>query len=266
MSVITKNDSFIEWCNTTWNPTTGCSKVAKCADCMNCYAELVALKNKAAGYASYKDGFKPTMHDYRLTQPFSYDEPKIVFVNSMSDIFHEDFPLEYIQKVFFTMNACPEHQFLVLTKRTKRALDLSSQLLWTDNIWMGTSVGTNSRVPQIEILKHIPAKVKFVSFEPLLSKLNGLDLYGIDWAIIGGESPGLSGKMRASSLGDFFALVDDCDKSGTAVFVKQMGGILGSKMGMTKWGKADNKGGDFTKFPLKLQRREFPIDMSNYSI
>ena len=263
MALKPKKDTLIEWAKTTWNPTSGCTKVKGCADCMNCYAEKVAMDLQARGKPSYKDGFKPTIQGHRLKQPFGYEKPSIIFVNSMSDLFHEDFPVSYLKSVFEVMNKCSHHQFLILTKRPERALELSSEFIWSENIWMGTSVGTNGRIPQIEFLKQIPARIKFISYEPLLTKLVDHNLEGIDWAILGGESPGIHG-MRPSSLESFTSLIDICDRDGVAIFVKQLGGRLGWEYGMMKNGKPDMKGGDYSKFPEILKRREFPIDVSKY--
>lgn len=258
--------SNIEWTEKTWNPTTGCTKVKGCADCAFCYAQLIALKLRNKGVKEYKNGFRPTMQPHRLSDPFFYDRPSIVFVNSMSDLFHEHFPLDFIKRVFMTMNKCPQHQFQILTKRPERALNLSKYLNWTKNIWMGTSVGTNSRVCQIDFLRGIPAHIRFVSFEPLLTRLKNVNLEGIVWAILGGESPGVGGGMRPSKIADFIDLVNQCDVQGTKVFVKQLGGVLGKQLGMIKNGMPDLKGGDFSKFPRILKRREFPIDMSAYQL
>jgi protein gp37 len=180
----------------------------------------------------------------------------------MSDIFHEDFPLEYIQKVFQVMNDCPQHIFQILTKRHQRLAELAGELNWTDNIWMGVSVGENRSVPFIDSLRKVPAKIRFISFEPLIESIEGVNLEGIDWAIIGGESPGLNGMMRPCNIHWIESLVEQCDASDTAVFVKQMGGVLGRKLGMDNpfCGTAI-KGAEFEKFPVHLQRREYPIDL-----
>ncbi|MBT3194770.1 MAG: phage Gp37/Gp68 family protein, partial [Verrucomicrobia bacterium] len=161
--------SAIEWTETTWNPVTGCTKVS--TGCENCYAERLAKRLKAMGQPNYRNGFRVTCHDHALGLPLTWKKPQTVFVNSMSDLFHEAVPLEFIRKVFETMNSAKQHRFQVLTKRSGRMRELASELKWTDNIWMGVTVETADLVARLDDLRHVPASVRFVSFEPLLSRL-----------------------------------------------------------------------------------------------
>ncbi|MBK9256616.1 MAG: phage Gp37/Gp68 family protein [Saprospiraceae bacterium] len=177
--------SNIEWTEITWNPVTGCDKVS--AGCKNCYAEVMAKRLKSMGVEQYSSGFKLKLAPHQLQTPFLWKKKKLVFVNSMSDLFHEDVPLEYIQKVFFTMNAT-EHIYQILTKRSKRLLELSPYLNWTPNIWMGVSVENQNFTHRIEDLLKTEAFVKFLSIEPLIGKITEIELNGIDWVIVGGES------------------------------------------------------------------------------
>jgi protein gp37 len=178
--------SHIEWTEITWNPTTGCTKVS--AGCKNCYAESFAKRLHGMGVAKYKNGFKLTLHPDLLDYPKRIKDHRIIFVNSMSDLFHKDIPLDYLQKIFKTMNECPQHIFQVLTKRAEQLEELSSKLNWTDNIWMGVTVENELTKFRINHLRKTKAKIKFLSLEPLLSALPNLNLKGIDWVIVGGES------------------------------------------------------------------------------
>lgn len=178
--------SSIEWTETTWNPVTGCTKIS--AGCKNCYAEKMALRLMSMGVEQYKDGFKLTLAPDALNKPYSWKRKRLVFVNSMSDLFHKDVPLEYIQKVFEVMNNT-KHIYQVLTKRSERLEELAPFLNWTDNIWMGVSVEEEKVSGRILDLAQTPAKVKFLSVEPLIKPVYSLYLYkGIDWVIAGGES------------------------------------------------------------------------------
>lgn len=176
----------IEWTEVTWNPVTGCTKIS--AGCKNCYAERMAKRLRLMGSRRYVNEFAVTLHEDLLDFPKKMRAPRQIFVNSMSDLFHEAVPLEFIQKVFATMNACPQHVFQVLTKRSTRLAELANSLVWTKNIWMGVTVEDDANKHRIKNLKNVPAAVRFISFEPLLSEICHPDLTGINWIIVGGES------------------------------------------------------------------------------
>ena len=180
------SNSPIEWTESTWNPVTGCNKLSP--GCKNCYAERLAKRLKAMGQPNYRNGFKLTLQPHMLELPLKWKKPQTIFVNSMSDLFHKDVPFEYIEQVFDVMKRAHWHRFQVLTKRADRLEELSNYLEWAPNIWMGVSVESQKYVHRIDNLRATGAKVKFLSLEPLLSALKDLDLTGIDWAIVGGES------------------------------------------------------------------------------
>lgn len=212
--------SSIEWTEMTWNPTTGCTKIS--AGCKFCYAEIMTRRLKAMGQEKYKDGFKVIKtHPETLLIPYTWKSPKIVFVNSMSDLFHDLVPIEFIKKVFEVMNDNPQHVFQVLTKRAKRLFEIHTELKWTHNIWMGVSVEDNRVVERICYLKKTNAKVKFLSLEPLIGPLPSLDLENIDWVIVGGES---GHKPRPIDADWVIDIQDQCSKSKVAFFFKQWGG------------------------------------------
>lgn len=178
--------SSIEWTEMTWNPTTGCSKIS--AGCKFCYAEIMSRRLKAMGVEKYKDNFEVRTHESALDIPYTWKNAKVVFVNSMSDLFHEEVPLEFIKKVFKVMNDNPQHVFQVLTKRAERLLELHKELKWTHNIWMGVSVERAQFNSRIDCLRETNARVKFLSLEPLIGSIGQLNLNNIDWVIVGGES------------------------------------------------------------------------------
>jgi protein gp37 len=213
-------NSHIEWTETTWNPVTGCSKVS--AGCANCYAERMAKRLHAMGSRRYVNGFKSTTHDDLIDAPRSWRAPRIVFVNSMSDLFHEDVPLEFIQRVFATMSECPRHTFQILTKRSARLVELAPDLDWAANIWMGVSVEDSRVVHRVHDLQRVPAAVRFLSLEPLIGPVDHLPLQGIDWAIVGGESGPRSREMKPEWVRSIFR---QCRISNTAFFFKQWGGV-----------------------------------------
>lgn len=212
--------SKIEWTEVTWNPTTGCNKVS--AGCKNCYAESFAKRLKGMGIEKYKNGFKLTLHPDVLQFPKKLKKPHKIFVNSMSDLFHEKIPLTFIQKVFDVMNECPQHIFQVLTKRAERLEELSPFLNWTDNIWMGVSVENDLVKHRIDNLIKTKAKIKFLSLEPLLGPIPNLKLKKIDWVIVGGESGRKSRKIEKSWVEDIHL---QCTKHNVAFFFKQWGGM-----------------------------------------
>lgn len=238
----------IQWTDETWNPTTGCTKVS--AGCKNCYADPIAKRLQERGVPKYRNGFKLTLHPYALKIPYRWREPRRVFVNSMSDLFHEEVPFHFIEQVFDVMCDLQQHQYQILTKRASRLADLSALLPWAENIWMGVSVEDIRVVDRIDLLRSTDAHIKFLSLEPLLGPLPALNLDSIDWVIIGGES---GQKARRCEISWFEEIIDQCDARGMPVFVKQLGTALYREFGMKDW-----KGGDYDKFPPKLQRREYP--------
>jgi protein gp37 len=212
--------SHIEWTEMTWNPVTGCSKVS--AGCKNCYAEKLAKRIKAMGVERYKNGFKVTLQPDLLNIPLHWREPRTVFVNSMSDLFHEKVPLSYIKKVFHTMVRCPQHTFQILTKRSRRLSEVSSELPWSANIWIGVSVENEQVLDRIVDLNTVPAAVRFLSCEPLIGPLRDLPLEGIHWVIVGGESgPGARPMKREWVL----SIHRQCKAAGVPFFFKQWGGV-----------------------------------------
>lgn len=211
--------SSIEWTEMTWNPTTGCSKIS--TGCKFCYAEIMSKRLKAMGVEKYKDNFEVRTHEEALKIPYTWKHSKVVFVNSMSDLFHKEIPLEFIQKVFKVMNDNPQHVFQVLTKRAERLLELHTKLKWTHNIWMGVSVENAKEKHRIDDLRNINARVKFLSLEPLLSHLGKLNLKNIDWVIVGGESGHKPRPMDADWVLD---IQEQCKEKNVAFFFKQWGG------------------------------------------
>lgn len=213
--------SSIEWTEMTWNPTTGCNKIS--AGCKFCYAEVMARRLKAMGVEKYANGFELTMHEDELNTPYTWKKPKIVFVNSMSDLFHKDVPVQFIQKVFRVMKENPQHVFQILTKRADVLLyyDKEGWLEWTHNIWMGVSVENDKVRERIEYLRKTNARVKFLSLEPLLGPLKNLNLSNIDWVIVGGESGHKPRPMKPDWVLD---IQEQCEKNDVAFFFKQWGG------------------------------------------
>ena len=209
----------IEWTEMTWNPSTGCTKIS--AGCKHCYAEKMTFQLQAMGIKKYRDGFNLQLHDNELGLPYTWKKPRIIFVNSMSDLFHEDMPIEFIQKVFQVMNECPQHTFQVLTKRGDILRQYSPLLDWTPNIWMRVTVESAQVVDRINLLRSTSAFVKFLSLEPLLTSLPNLNLHEIDWVIVGGESGPQSRPIKEEWVID---IKDQCDKSGIPFFFKQWGG------------------------------------------
>ena len=213
-------NSSIEWTEMTWNPTTGCTKIS--AGCKFCYAEIMTRRLKAMGQKKYENGFDIiTIHPDTLAIPYSWKSPKIVFVNSMSDLFHSDIPLDFIKQVFKTMNDNPQHVFQVLTKRAERLFELHKELKWTHNIWMGVTVENETEKSRIDLLQKTNAKVKFLSLEPLLDGLPNLNLEKIDWVIVGGES-GI--KSRPMDEKWVLNIQEQCEKTDVSFFFKQWGG------------------------------------------
>lgn len=224
--------SKIEWTEETWNPITGCTKCS--AGCEHCYAEKFAKRLKAMGNERYKDGFKVTVHRDLFEKPLEWQKPKMIFVNSMSDIFHDDIPEQDILELFGVMNRANWHTFQVLTKRADRMLELSDRINWTDNIWLGVSIENANYIHRCDILKQTGAQIKFVSAEPLLGSLAELDLEGIDWLIVGGESGAGSRPMEKEWV---IELRDKAKEAGVPFFFKQWGGTRKKKAGSLLDGK-----------------------------
>ena len=210
--------SSIEWTEMTWNPVTGCTKISK--GCKNCYAERMALRLNSMGVSRYKNGFDLTLQPDLITRPLSWTKPRIVFVNSMSDLFHEDVPFSFIEQVFSIMEQCPQHIFQILTKRSERLLELADSLNWASNIWMGVSIENQDFRFRIDDLQQTQAKVKFLSCEPLLGTLASLDLNTIDWVIVGGESGPKARPMKPEWVQE---ILNQCQVQNVAFFFKQWG-------------------------------------------
>ncbi|MBC6426259.1 MAG: phage Gp37/Gp68 family protein [Ekhidna sp.] len=212
-------NSSIEWTEMTWNPVTGCSKISQ--GCKFCYAEIMAWRLQAMGVEKYKNNFKVTLHPKELNTPYKWRKSKIVFVNSMSDLFHDEVPLTFIQQVFEVMTDNPQHVFQVLTKRAERLFELNSVLKWSHNIWMGVSIEDESVRYRMDFLREMNAKVKFLSLEPLIGPLPNLNLDKIDWIIVGGESGFKARPMSSEWVVD---IQKQCEKQDVKFFFKQWGG------------------------------------------
>jgi len=216
----------IEWTEATWNPVTGCTKVS--AGCTHCYAERMAHRLQAMGVRHYRNGFRVTIHEDALEAPLAWKKPRVVFVNSMSDLFHEEIPVGFVRQTFEVMSEARQHVFQVLTKRSDRVRDLAPLLPWSDNVWMGVTVERADYLARIEVLKSTPAAIKFLSLEPLLGPLHSLDLRGIGWVIVGGESgPGARPVKKEWVL----EIRDQCVVAGVPFFFKQWGGVRKAKAG-----------------------------------
>ena len=220
--------SSIEWTEVTWNPTTGCDKTSP--GCDNCYALTLAKRLRAMGQAKYQNdgdprtsgpGFALTVHEDTLAAPYRWKSPRLIFVNSMSDLFHPDVPLDFIKHVFTVMAETPQHTYQVLTKRSQRLAAVAGELDWPSNVWMGVSVETERYAFRLDHLRSVGAAVRFVSAEPLLGPLPDLDLSSIDWLIAGGESGANARPMDEEWVRD---LRDQCGAAGVAFFFKQWGG------------------------------------------
>ena len=240
--------SSIEWTEMTWNPTTGCNKVT--AGCKFCYAEVMARRLKAMGVDKYKTGFKLAIHEDALDIPYSWKSPKVVFVNSMSDLFHKDVPLEFIKKVFDVMNKNPQHTFQVLTKRSVILLKYNHELTWTPNIWMGVSIEDERVIHRLDDLRKTSALIKFLSCEPLIGPLPNLNLTNIDWVIVGGESG--KRKIRPMRTEWVLDIKSQCKESNVAFFFKQWGGTNKKKTGRLL------KGRTYSQMPKRKVRPSYP--------
>ncbi len=229
-------NSTIEWTESTWNPITGCTKIS--AGCQNCYAERMAKRLQAMGQHNYRNGFQLTLHESMLDLPLRWKKPQTIFVNSMSDLFHDDVPEEFIYRVFDTMKTANWHQYQILTKRSKRLRRLSAQLPWQKHIWMGVTVEDNDNTFRIDDLRQTCAELKFLSLEPLLGPIPKLNLEGIDWVIVGGESGPGARLMKPEWVVD---IKNQSLKAGVPFFFKQWGGTNKRKNGRQLEGKYWNQ-------------------------
>lgn len=225
-------DSAIEWTEATWNPVTGCSKLSP--GCKFCYAERMADRLQAMGQPRYADGFKVTLHEDLLELPLRWRRGRTIFVNSMSDLFHERVPDTFITRVFETMERAHHHTFQVLTKRSERLAALAPKLPWPHNVWQGVSVESAAYIGRVADLARAPAAVRFLSVEPLLSAIPALPLQGIDWVIVGGESGPGARAMSPDWVEDIQA---QCGKAKVPFFFKQWGGVIKSRAGRTLKGQ-----------------------------
>jgi protein gp37 len=231
--------SNIEWTEMTWNPVTGCTKISQ--GCKHCYAERMARRLEAMGVERYQNGFKVTLHPDAVDVPRRWRQPRVVFVNSMSDLFHEAVPLAFIERVFATMHQSPQHTFQVLTKRSERLAELASKISWPRNVWMGVSVEDARVVHRIANLQRVPAAVRFLSLEPLIGPLDSLPLEGIQWVIVGGESGPRARPIRKEWVD---SILRQCRSAGVAFFFKQWGGVRKDLTGRKLHGRT------FSEMPL----------------
>ncbi len=239
--------SNIEWTEATWNPITGCTKISP--GCQHCYAERMARRLQAMGHRNYVNGFKLTVHEHVLPQPLRWKKPQQIFVNSMSDLFHEDVPVEFIHKVFEVMRRAAQHTFQVLTKRAERLRELDAQLDWPTNVWMGVSVENRDYTFRIDELRQTGAWVKFLSLEPLLGPLNNLTLEEIDWVIVGGESGPGARPIKEEWIVD---IRDQCLVANIPFFFKQWGGVYKKRNGR------ELRGRTWDEVPAKVQPLALP--------
>ncbi len=225
-------NSAIEWTGSTWNPVTGCRKISP--GCKHCYAERMAKRLQAMGQKNYVNGFEPEIHPHALELPLSWKKPQTIFVNSMSDLFLDEVPTDFIMKVFDVMRRAPWHTFQVLTKRVDRLAKLSPELVWPKNVWMGVSVEDNNHLHRIDCLRSTGAYVKFLSMEPLLGPIPVLSLHEIDWVIVGGESGPGARPMKEEWV---IEVKESCQRADVPFFFKQWGGVRKKKAGRVLQGK-----------------------------
>ncbi len=226
------NNTAIEWTQATWNPVTGCSKIS--TGCLNCYAERMAKRLKAMGNSRYLNGFGVTLHPDLLTLPLSWKKPRSIFVNSMSDLFHDEVPAEFVREVFSVMNRAQHHRFQILTKRADRMAQMAEELSWTPNILMGVTVEDQEAAHRVSLLRQVPAAVRFLSVEPLLGPIERLDLAGIGWVIVGGESGPGARPMEPEWV---YSIRETCIRDQVPFFFKQWGGVQKHKHGRVLQGK-----------------------------
>ena len=221
-------NSKIEWTECTWNPVTGCTKIS--AGCANCYAEKMAKRLRAMGQANYANGFEVTLHPHVVEHPIKWKKPQTIFVNSMSDLFHEAVPLEFVKRIFDVMSRAHWHTFQALTKRAARMAELAPTLDWPSNVWMGVTVEDADCVERIEHLRQVPAAVRFLSMEPLLSAVEDINLVDIDWVIVGGESGPDARPIEEEWV---VSILRQCRELNVPFFFKQWGGVNKKKAGRT---------------------------------
>ena len=247
--------SNIEWTDTTWNPVTGCDKISP--GCKHCYAERLAKRLRNMGSDKYRNGFDVTLHPRTLEDPLRWTKPRRVFVNSMSDLFHPVVPDSFIESVFRVMARAERHTFQLLTKRPERAAVMADDLEWTDNLWMGTSVETMVYAGRIDSLRRIPAAIRFVSAEPLLGSLHGMDLRGVAWVIVGGESGPGARPMRPQWARE---IRDMCVSADIPFFFKQWGGVnrklTGRLLDGREWNEEPQRGD--REYERRAVRRPVP--------
>jgi protein gp37 len=243
--------SKIEWTQMTWNPVTGCTKIS--AGCKHCYAERMAKRLQAMGVERYRNAFNVALHYDLIDLPKKWKQSRVIFVNSMSDLFHEQIPLSFIQRVFATMESCPQHTFQILTKRGKRLAEVANELTWPQNVWMGVSVENDLVVHRIDDLRSVPATVRFLSCEPLIGPLDSLPLSGIHWVIVGGESGPDARPMQTEWVE---SILRQCRKADVAFFFKQWGGVRKGRTGRTLHGRT------FDEMPMQAS----PIDELEMSL
>src|SRR5215210_6210489 len=224
--------SSIEWTEMTWNPTTGCNKIS--AGCKYCYAEVMTRRLQSMGVEKYKKGFEVAVHEDALHIPYKWKSSKVVFVNSMSDLFHPEVPFSFIEKVFEVMANTPQHTYQVLTKRADRLYELHHRLNWTKNIWMGASIENRKVIDRIDFLRETNAVIKFLSCEPLIGPLKNLDLTNINWVIVGGESGRKARPIEESWIWDIH---EQCREANVSFFFKQWGGVNKKKSGRELGGR-----------------------------
>ena len=229
-------NSSIEWTESTWNPITGCSKISP--GCRHCYAERLAKRLKAMGQPNYVNGFEAAMHEHMLELPLRWKKPQTIFVNSMSDLFHKNVSTEFILRIFKIMSKAYWHRFQVLTKRSDRLLKLDHKIEWPSNVWMGVSVENNDYTFRIDQLRKTHASVKFLSLEPILGPLENLQLDGIDWVVVGGESGPKARPLEESWVID---IRDQCLSAGVPFFFKQWGGVNKKRTGRILQGRTWNQ-------------------------
>lgn len=232
------DQSHIEWTNATWNPVTGCTKVSD--GCKHCYAERFAERFRGVPDHPYSQGFDMKLWPDRLNIPLTWKEPRMIFVNSMSDLFHKDVPFEFIEDVFQVMKEAEHHTFQVLTKRSDRLRELAPKLDWPDNVWMGVSVENMKVAHRVDDLRDVPAAIRFLSCEPLLGSLKDLSLAGMQWVIVGGESGPGAREMKSEWVRE---LKGKCRSARIPFFFKQWGGVIKKRAGRELDGRT------FDEFP-----------------
>ena len=249
--------SRIEWTESTWNPVTGCTKIS--LGCKNCYAERMALRLQAIGSKNYSHGFKVTLHPQVLKYPLRWKQPRTIFVNSMGDLFHKEVPLDFICEVFDVMKTATQHQFQILTKRSSRLVLLNNKLFWPENVWMGVTVENNDYIERIDDLRQTNAAIKFISFEPLLGPVPDVDLSGINWVIVGGESGPGARPIGSDWVKD---IKNRCLAANVPFFFKQWGGVNKKKAGRSLEGQTWDEMPDKVENDTLYYKREVLIGQS----